>query len=163
MCFCDSCIFFPFLGAYEKEGSNFRETLVCSQKKSEARFPGSCPLRLAFSAGFQLIVTILNNSFALYVGAFCGSEVESFSSCLFLSCCSRKLAGPKCRKRIGWMEFRLFHYAGEVTYCTKGECLWGTGYRSQPCRCPRVHWKTAAHLSQMFPSPAWKYAILKVF
>ncbi|XP_067556607.1 unconventional myosin-Ih isoform X4 [Pseudorca crassidens] len=33
---------------------------------------------------------------------------------------TRKLAGPKCRKRIGWMEFRLFHYAGEVTYCTKG-------------------------------------------
>ncbi|KAB1255561.1 Unconventional myosin-Ih [Camelus dromedarius] len=32
----------------------------------------------------------------------------------------RKLAGPKGRKRIGWMEFRLFHYAGEVTYCTKG-------------------------------------------
>uniref|UniRef100_A0A8D1D2Q9 Myosin IH n=2 Tax=Sus scrofa TaxID=9823 RepID=A0A8D1D2Q9_PIG len=33
---------------------------------------------------------------------------------------TRKLAGPKSRKRIGWMEFRLFHYAGEVTYCTKG-------------------------------------------
>nr|XP_023502733.1 unconventional myosin-Ih isoform X1 [Equus caballus] len=33
---------------------------------------------------------------------------------------TRKLAGPKGRKRIGWMEFRLFHYAGEVTYCTKG-------------------------------------------
>uniref|UniRef100_G1SGV3 Myosin IH n=1 Tax=Oryctolagus cuniculus TaxID=9986 RepID=G1SGV3_RABIT len=33
---------------------------------------------------------------------------------------TRKLAGPKGRKRIGWMEFRLLHYAGEVTYCTKG-------------------------------------------
>ncbi|KFO23731.1 Myosin-Ih [Fukomys damarensis] len=33
---------------------------------------------------------------------------------------TRKLAGPKGQKRIGWMEFRLFHYAGEVTYCTKG-------------------------------------------
>ncbi|XP_040475348.1 unconventional myosin-Ih [Ursus maritimus] len=33
---------------------------------------------------------------------------------------TRKLAGPKGRKRIGWMEFRLCHYAGEVTYCTKG-------------------------------------------
>ncbi|XP_075390775.1 unconventional myosin-Ih [Tenrec ecaudatus] len=33
---------------------------------------------------------------------------------------TRKLAGPKGRKGIGWMEFRLFHYAGEVTYCTKG-------------------------------------------
>ncbi|ELK31456.1 Myosin-Ih [Myotis davidii] len=33
---------------------------------------------------------------------------------------TRKLAGPNGRKRIGWMEFRLFHYAGEVTYCTKG-------------------------------------------
>ncbi|EPY87348.1 unconventional myosin-Ih [Camelus ferus] len=33
---------------------------------------------------------------------------------------TRKLAGHKGRKRIGWMEFRLFHYAGEVTYCTKG-------------------------------------------
>uniref|UniRef100_A0A452FP17 Myosin IH n=1 Tax=Capra hircus TaxID=9925 RepID=A0A452FP17_CAPHI len=34
---------------------------------------------------------------------------------------TRKLAGPKGRKKIGWMEFRLFHYAGEVTYCTRGE------------------------------------------
>ncbi|XDB59116.1 hypothetical protein AB1E18_012518 [Capra hircus] len=33
---------------------------------------------------------------------------------------TRKLAGPKGRKKIGWMEFRLFHYAGEVTYCTRG-------------------------------------------
>uniref|UniRef100_A0A452QZU7 Myosin IH n=1 Tax=Ursus americanus TaxID=9643 RepID=A0A452QZU7_URSAM len=33
---------------------------------------------------------------------------------------TRKLAGSKGRKRIGWMEFRLCHYAGEVTYCTKG-------------------------------------------
>ncbi|XP_006870566.1 PREDICTED: unconventional myosin-Ih [Chrysochloris asiatica] len=33
---------------------------------------------------------------------------------------TRKLAGAKGRKRMGWMEFRLFHYAGEVTYCTKG-------------------------------------------
>ncbi|XP_058137514.1 unconventional myosin-Ih isoform X1 [Dasypus novemcinctus] len=33
---------------------------------------------------------------------------------------TRKLAGPKGRKRIGWMEFRLLHYAGEVTYCTEG-------------------------------------------
>ncbi|XP_076961341.1 unconventional myosin-Ih isoform X1 [Callospermophilus lateralis] len=33
---------------------------------------------------------------------------------------TRKLAGPKGRKRIGWMEFQLLHYAGEVTYCTKG-------------------------------------------
>ncbi|XP_006894960.1 PREDICTED: unconventional myosin-Ih [Elephantulus edwardii] len=33
---------------------------------------------------------------------------------------TRRLAGPKGRKRIGWMEFCLLHYAGEVTYCTKG-------------------------------------------
>ncbi|XP_021042914.2 unconventional myosin-Ih [Mus pahari] len=33
---------------------------------------------------------------------------------------TRKLAGPKGRKRIGWLEFCLLHYAGEVTYCTKG-------------------------------------------
>ncbi|KAK2501550.1 hypothetical protein MC885_004990, partial [Smutsia gigantea] len=33
---------------------------------------------------------------------------------------TRKLAGPKGRKRIGWMEFQLLHYAGEVTYCTTG-------------------------------------------
>ncbi|KAM4827145.1 unconventional myosin-Ih isoform 1-T1 [Thomomys bottae] len=33
---------------------------------------------------------------------------------------TRKLAGPQGRKRIGWMEFRLLHYAGEVTYCTQG-------------------------------------------
>ncbi|XP_019504608.1 PREDICTED: unconventional myosin-Ih [Hipposideros armiger] len=33
---------------------------------------------------------------------------------------TRKLADPMGRKRIGWMEFQLFHYAGEVTYCTKG-------------------------------------------
>ncbi|XP_010827147.1 PREDICTED: unconventional myosin-Ih [Bison bison bison] len=32
---------------------------------------------------------------------------------------TRKLAGPRGRK-IGWMEFRLFHYAGEVTYCARG-------------------------------------------
>uniref|UniRef100_A0A8C6QKD3 Myosin 1H n=1 Tax=Nannospalax galili TaxID=1026970 RepID=A0A8C6QKD3_NANGA len=35
---------------------------------------------------------------------------------------TRKLAGPKGRKRIGWLEFRLLHYAGEVTYCTKVLC-----------------------------------------
>uniref|UniRef100_A0A8C6QMF2 Myosin 1H n=1 Tax=Nannospalax galili TaxID=1026970 RepID=A0A8C6QMF2_NANGA len=40
---------------------------------------------------------------------------------------TRKLAGPKGRKRIGWLEFRLLHYAGEVTYCTKGE--WRGFYR----------------------------------
>ncbi|XP_060048547.1 unconventional myosin-Ih [Erinaceus europaeus] len=33
---------------------------------------------------------------------------------------TRKLADPKGRKRIGWMDFCLFHYAGEVTYCTRG-------------------------------------------
>ncbi|XP_038200469.2 unconventional myosin-Ih [Arvicola amphibius] len=33
---------------------------------------------------------------------------------------TRKLAGPKGWKRIGWLEFRLLHYAGEVTYSTKG-------------------------------------------
>ncbi|XP_055003295.1 unconventional myosin-Ih [Sorex araneus] len=33
---------------------------------------------------------------------------------------TRKLAGPKGRKRIGWLDFQLLHYAGEVTYCTKG-------------------------------------------
>ncbi|MBZ3881120.1 Unconventional myosin-Ih [Sciurus carolinensis] len=33
---------------------------------------------------------------------------------------TRKLAGPKGQKRIGWSEFQLLHYAGEVTYCTKG-------------------------------------------
>uniref|UniRef100_A0A8C5P591 Myosin 1H n=1 Tax=Jaculus jaculus TaxID=51337 RepID=A0A8C5P591_JACJA len=35
---------------------------------------------------------------------------------------TRKLAGAKGRKRIGWLEFRLLHYAGEVTYCTKVLC-----------------------------------------
>ncbi|KAL6067694.1 hypothetical protein STEG23_031498, partial [Scotinomys teguina] len=44
--------------------------------------------------------------------------VEKGSSGLFVSC-SRKLAGPKGRKRIGWLEFCLLHYAGEVTYSTK--------------------------------------------
>ncbi|XP_027720908.1 unconventional myosin-Ih [Vombatus ursinus] len=33
---------------------------------------------------------------------------------------TRKLAGPKARKKISWMEFRLLHYAGEVTYCARG-------------------------------------------
>ncbi|XP_037673259.1 unconventional myosin-Ih [Choloepus didactylus] len=33
---------------------------------------------------------------------------------------TRKLVGPKGRKRIGWMEFQLLHYVGEVTYCTEG-------------------------------------------
>ncbi|XP_044541399.1 unconventional myosin-Ih [Gracilinanus agilis] len=33
---------------------------------------------------------------------------------------TRKLASPKARKKISWMEFRLLHYAGEVTYCARG-------------------------------------------
>uniref|UniRef100_A0A5F8GK59 Myosin IH n=1 Tax=Monodelphis domestica TaxID=13616 RepID=A0A5F8GK59_MONDO len=36
---------------------------------------------------------------------------------------THKLAGPKARKQISWMEFRLLHYAGEVTYCARGEDL----------------------------------------
>ncbi|XP_066466085.1 unconventional myosin-Ih [Tiliqua scincoides] len=33
---------------------------------------------------------------------------------------TRKLADQKNRKSIDWMDFRLLHYAGEVTYCTVG-------------------------------------------
>ncbi|KAM8960680.1 unconventional myosin-Ih [Pelodytes ibericus] len=33
---------------------------------------------------------------------------------------TRKLAGPGCRKSIDWVDFRLIHYAGEVTYCAVG-------------------------------------------
>ncbi|XP_053136397.1 unconventional myosin-Ih isoform X2 [Hemicordylus capensis] len=33
---------------------------------------------------------------------------------------TRKLADQKTRKSIDWMDFRLLHYAGEVTYCTVG-------------------------------------------
>ncbi|XP_038619759.1 unconventional myosin-Ih [Tachyglossus aculeatus] len=33
---------------------------------------------------------------------------------------TRKLADPKARKRIDWMEFRLLHYAGDVTYSVLG-------------------------------------------
>ncbi|XP_062999815.1 unconventional myosin-Ih isoform X2 [Elgaria multicarinata webbii] len=32
----------------------------------------------------------------------------------------RKLADQKTRKSIDWVDFRLLHYAGEVTYCTVG-------------------------------------------
>nr|XP_033811485.1 unconventional myosin-Ih isoform X1 [Geotrypetes seraphini] len=33
---------------------------------------------------------------------------------------TRKLADQKARKTIDWVDFRLLHYAGEVTYCTIG-------------------------------------------
>uniref|UniRef100_A0A452GVL3 Uncharacterized protein n=1 Tax=Gopherus agassizii TaxID=38772 RepID=A0A452GVL3_9SAUR len=33
---------------------------------------------------------------------------------------SRKLADQKTRKSIDWVDFRLLHYAGEVTYCVIG-------------------------------------------
>ncbi|KAL8180013.1 UNVERIFIED_CONTAM: Unconventional myosin-Ih, partial [Gekko kuhli] len=33
---------------------------------------------------------------------------------------TRKLAKQKNRKSIGWVDFRLLHYAGEVTYCAVG-------------------------------------------
>ncbi|XP_013925114.1 PREDICTED: unconventional myosin-Ih, partial [Thamnophis sirtalis] len=33
---------------------------------------------------------------------------------------TRKLADLKTRKSIDWVDFRLLHYAGEVTYCTVG-------------------------------------------
>ncbi|KAJ7309855.1 hypothetical protein JRQ81_007929 [Phrynocephalus forsythii] len=33
---------------------------------------------------------------------------------------TRKLADLKTRKSIDWMDFRLLHYAGEVTYCSVG-------------------------------------------
>ncbi|XP_044296365.1 unconventional myosin-Ih [Varanus komodoensis] len=33
---------------------------------------------------------------------------------------TRKLADQKTRKSIDWMDFRLLHYAGEVTYCAVG-------------------------------------------
>ncbi|EGW10619.1 Myosin-Ih [Cricetulus griseus] len=45
--------------------------------------------------------------------------------------CSRKLAGPKGRKRIGWLEFCLLHYAGEVTYSTKVRNVF---------KCPQSKW-----------------------
>uniref|UniRef100_A0A8C8S4R4 Myosin IH n=1 Tax=Pelusios castaneus TaxID=367368 RepID=A0A8C8S4R4_9SAUR len=35
---------------------------------------------------------------------------------------TRKLADQKTRKSIDWVDFRLLHYAGEVTYCVVGEC-----------------------------------------
>ncbi|ERE74641.1 myosin-Ih-like protein [Cricetulus griseus] len=43
----------------------------------------------------------------------------------------RKLAGPKGRKRIGWLEFCLLHYAGEVTYSTKVRNVF---------KCPQSKW-----------------------
>ncbi|OCT98164.1 hypothetical protein XELAEV_18010394mg [Xenopus laevis] len=33
---------------------------------------------------------------------------------------TRKLADPIARKTIDWLDFRLIHYAGEVTYCAVG-------------------------------------------
>uniref|UniRef100_A0A8C4JIF7 Myosin IH n=1 Tax=Dromaius novaehollandiae TaxID=8790 RepID=A0A8C4JIF7_DRONO len=35
---------------------------------------------------------------------------------------TRKLADQKTRKSIDWVDFRLLHYAGEVTYCAVGKC-----------------------------------------
>uniref|UniRef100_A0A8C6ZBU4 Myosin IH n=1 Tax=Nothoprocta perdicaria TaxID=30464 RepID=A0A8C6ZBU4_NOTPE len=34
---------------------------------------------------------------------------------------TRKLADQKTRKSIDWVDFRLLHYAGEVTYCAVGD------------------------------------------
>lgn len=49
-----------------------------------------------------------------------------FSWCGFFPC-SRKLADQKTRKSIDWVDFRLLHYAGEVTYCAVGECEQSAG------------------------------------
>lgn len=38
-----------------------------------------------------------------------------------VSCSSHKMANGKVRKAIGWEEFRLVHYAGEVNYNVNGE------------------------------------------
>jgi len=46
----------------------------------------------------------------------------SSSWCVFCFPCSRKLADQRTRKSIDWVDFRLLHYAGEVTYCAVGEC-----------------------------------------
>lgn len=37
--------------------------------------------------------------------------------------CSHKLADQKTRKTLERGDFRLLHYAGEVTYCVVGEAL----------------------------------------
>uniref|UniRef100_A0A670J7G6 Myosin IH n=1 Tax=Podarcis muralis TaxID=64176 RepID=A0A670J7G6_PODMU len=47
---------------------------------------------------------------------------------------TRKLADQKTRKSIDWVDFRLLHYAGEVTYCTVGEKT-----RAQPLLAWRCH------------------------
>lgn len=60
----------------------------------------------------------------LFLFFFCG-VFFGFVLVLFLFCffpCSRKLADQKTRKSIDWVDFRLLHYAGEVTYCAVGEC-----------------------------------------
>uniref|UniRef100_A0A8C8S4P2 Myosin IH n=1 Tax=Pelusios castaneus TaxID=367368 RepID=A0A8C8S4P2_9SAUR len=44
---------------------------------------------------------------------------------------TRKLADQKTRKSIDWVDFRLLHYAGEVTYCVVGEC----GLDNKPVLC----------------------------
>lgn len=63
----------------------------------------------------------------------------------FLPPHSRKLADQKTRKSIDWVDFRLLHYAGEVTYCAVGECDWGAALHV-PCtpmpmwQMERGHW-----------------------
>lgn len=120
---------------------------------------------LAFSAGLRLIVVVLNTfsetSPSAYVLVHFVAMRQKGSALVCF--CSRKLAGPKGRKRIGWMEFRLFHYAGEVTYCTKGECP--GGHRPQvtamqmPVSAEEIP-HTHCHSS---PSPTFEACHLKSF
>uniref|UniRef100_A0A670J7F7 Myosin IH n=1 Tax=Podarcis muralis TaxID=64176 RepID=A0A670J7F7_PODMU len=61
---------------------------------------------------------------------------------------TRKLADQKTRKSIDWVDFRLLHYAGEVTYCTVGEKT-----RAQPllvlCRSKNGILRECFHLSEL--------------
>lgn len=128
--------------------------LGSSRTKWQQGFLGAAPGgQSALRAGLELTAGSQAPSkaspFALYGGAFCCRDVERFSLCLCPARCSRKLAGPKGRKRIGWMEFRLFHYAGEVTYCTKGEC---PGHRSPPGGAS-VSSEEMLHVHPGVPSP----------
>lgn len=43
------------------------------------------------------------------------------TSCLLYSSCRHKLADQKTRKTLERGDFRLLHYAGEVTYCVVGK------------------------------------------
>ncbi|XP_061458268.1 unconventional myosin-Ih isoform X2 [Rhineura floridana] len=67
---------------------------------------------------------------------------------------TRKLADQKIRKSLDWMDFRLLHYAGEVTYCTvgfleKNNDLLYRNLKEVLCRSKNGILKECFHLSEL--------------